>query len=111
MWWVAFGGVVGSLSRYLLNELFGSDDTGVLAANLIGVAIAALAIEYCKLNQRSEVRNFLLPGFCGGLTTFSSLMLISDEVGFSYLFETIALSFLVIAFVTPITRNFYQRKL
>lgn len=109
MWLVALGGVVGSLSRYLLNEIFGSDQTGVLVANLLGVAIAVIAIEYCKLNQKTSIRNFLVPGYCGGLTTFSSAILLTDEIGFSYLFETLGLSLLVIAFITPITRNIYQR--
>ena len=45
MIWVAAGGVVGSLFRYLLNELFGSDRTGVLIANQIGVAVAGFRSE------------------------------------------------------------------
>ena len=36
---VAVGGVVGSLFRYVLNEFFGQDKTGVLIANQIGVEI------------------------------------------------------------------------
>lgn len=105
MIWVAAGGVVGSLFRYILNELFGSDKTGVLIANQIGVAVAGFAVVYFLKNQNANLRHFILPGFCGGLTTFSSVMLLSNEYGIAYLFENLAISALVIAFVIPLARN------
>ena len=105
MIWVAAGGVVGSLFRYVLNELFGSDKTGVLIANQIGVAVAGFAVVYFLKNQNANLRHFILPGFCGGLTTFSSAMLLSNEYGFAYLFENLAISALVIAFVIPLARK------
>lgn len=105
MIWVAAGGVVGSLFRYILNELFGSDKTGVLIANQIGVAVAGFAVVYFLENQNANLRHFILPGFCGGLTTFSSVILLSNEYGIAYLFENLAISALVIAFVIPLARN------
>jgi len=105
MIWVAAGGVVGSLFRYILNELLGSDKIGVLIANQIGVAVAGFAVVYFLENQNANLRHFILPGFCGGLTTFSSVMLLSNEYGFSYLFENLAISAIVIAFVIPLARN------
>jgi CrcB protein len=105
MIWVAAGGVVGSLFRYLLNELFSSDKTGVLIANQIGVAVAGFAAVYFVRNQNINLRHFVLPGFCGGLTTFSSVMLLSNEYGFAYILENLFISMLVISFVIPLARS------
>jgi CrcB protein len=105
MIWVAIGGVIGSVFRYLLNELFGSDKTGVLIANQIGVAVASFAVFYFLNNKNEDLRNFVIPGFCGGLTTFSSVMLLSNEYGFAYIYENLGLSFLVISFMVPIARS------
>ena len=105
MIWVAIGGVIGSVFRYLLNEIFGSDKTGVLIANQIGVAVASFAVIYFINNKNEDLRNFVIPGFCGGLTTFSSVMLLSNDYGFAYIYENLGLSFLVISFVVPIARS------
>lgn len=105
MIWVVAGGVVGSLFRYVLNELFGSDKTGVLIANQTGVAVASFAVVFFLKNQNANLRNFILPGFCGGLTTFSSVMLLSNEYGFAYLLENLFISALVIAFIAPVARK------
>ena len=64
------------------------------------------------------LRHFLLPGFCGGLTTFSAVMLLSLQstntqslpiptgVGLNYLLETVLLSLLVVAICIPVARKF-----
>ncbi len=102
---VAAGGVVGSLLRYILNELFGSDKTGVLIANQIGVAIASYAAIYFLKNENKNLQNFIVPGFCGGLTTFSSVILLSNEFGFVYILENLFMSLLVVTFVVPFARS------
>ena len=50
----------------------------------------------------TELRYFLLPGFCGGLSTFSAVTyeaVAPGEAGFNYLFINIGASF-VVAFLT-----------
>jgi len=68
------------------------------------------------------VRHFLLPGFCGGLTTFSAVMLLSLQsmnsailpipmgVGLSYLLETLVFSLGVVAVCIPIARFFIPER-
>lgn len=108
---VAIGGVIGSLFRYLLNELLGSDKYGILAANVIGVAVAGFAVVYCANNANQKLRHFLLPGFCGGLTTFSSAMLLTNQFGYFYLLETLVLSFAVVMATIPIARRIFENQL
>ena len=110
MLWVSLGGIVGSLFRYLLNELFNSDKTGVLIANQIGVAVAGFAVVYFVKSQNANLRHFVLPGFCGGLTTFSSVMLLSDKYGFAYILENLFISALVISLVIPFARSRFEKQ-
>ena len=105
MFWVAAGGVIGSLFRYILNELFGSDKTGVLVANQIGVAVASYAVVYFLNKANINLKNFVIPGFCGGLTTFSSVMLLSNEYGYAYILENLFISALVISFIYPLAKS------
>jgi fluoride exporter len=74
---VAIGGALGALLRWMLsawlNASFPSLPPGTLLSNLIGgyvvgIAIAAFATSTLPL----EWRLFVITGFCGGLTTFST---------------------------------------
>ena len=55
----------------------------------------------------TALRWFLLPGFCGGMTTFSAVTIEvvgADALGFSYLAMTVIASLLTIAVVIPFAR-------
>jgi fluoride exporter len=74
---VAIGGALGALLRWMLsawlNASFPALPPGTLLSNLIGgyivgIAIAAFATSTLPL----EWRLFVITGFCGGLTTFST---------------------------------------
>ena len=75
---VGAGGALGCWLRWglgiVLNPLFSGILLGTLAANLVGGYLIGLAVEYF-LHRDSippEWRLFVIVGFLGGLTTFSS---------------------------------------
>lgn len=81
--WISFlvigiGAAFGAWMRWVLglwlNPLFPSVPMGTLAANLIGGYLvgAAVAVFHLNVELSPELRLFLITGFLGGLTTFSS---------------------------------------
>jgi CrcB protein len=75
---ISAGASVGAVLRWLLgmrlNALFPAMPLGTLAANLVGGYLIGLVLGW--LNHHPElppqVRLFLVTGFLGGLTTFST---------------------------------------
>lgn len=76
---IGFGGMLGSMSRYLLSEYLTEHFTsafpyGTFAVNLLGCLLIGI---FYGLSERHEWftpewRVFLTAGFCGGFTTFST---------------------------------------
>ena len=75
---ISIGAALGALLRWWLglklNNYFPTVPPGTLAANLIGAYIIGLAIAvFAALPALApEWRLFVITGFCGGLTTFST---------------------------------------
>jgi fluoride exporter len=75
---VAIGAVLGAWSRwglgYLLNALWPSLPPGTLAANLVGGYLIGIFVELFSLHSKipPEVALFVITGFLGALTTFST---------------------------------------
>ena len=78
---IAFGGAIGSVSRFWLSGLIGSriGETfpwGTLWVNVTGCIvigfIATLTGPEGRIFASSDSRQFLMTGICGGYTTFSS---------------------------------------
>lgn len=75
---VIIGGSLGCLLRWQLglrlNYLFPSLPPGTLAANIVGCYIIGLAVAiFASLPSLDPAwRLFVITGFCGGLTTFST---------------------------------------
>ncbi|MFN4326970.1 MAG: fluoride efflux transporter CrcB [Azonexus sp.] len=75
---ICLGASLGAVLRWQLgvrlNSVFTTMPPGTLVANLIGGYIIGLAIAYFA--QAPEItpewRLFIITGFCGGLTTFST---------------------------------------
>jgi fluoride exporter len=105
---VAFGGVAGTLVRYVIGILIPEDRPGTLAANLIGVALASALLVLMERRGVTQLRLILLPGFCAGMTTFSAVTVHSIEPadgGFLYLVTTVVLSLLIVVVVLPAARK------
>jgi len=82
-----------------------------LAANLIGVTLAAALLVLMERRGITELRHLLLPGFCAGLTTFSAVTAQSLEPkagGFFFLAENVILSLVIVAIVLPLARKVIQ---
>jgi len=75
---IGTGAGLGALLRWQLglklNALFPTLPPGTLVANIVGGYIVGLAIAYfASASEISpECRLFIITGFCGGLTTFST---------------------------------------
>ncbi|MBK1700854.1 fluoride efflux transporter CrcB [Thiococcus pfennigii] len=75
---IAAGAALGAVLRWQLgaklNALFPTIPPGTLAANLIGGYLIGLAIGFFATMTAlaPEWRLFVITGFCGGLTTFST---------------------------------------
>lgn len=81
---------------------------GVLAANLIGVALAAGLLVLMERRGNNTLRHLLLPGFCAGLTTFSAVAaqtLEPKEGGILFLAHNVIFSMMVIVIVLPLARR------
>ena len=76
--WIALGGAVGSVLRYLLGGAVQRAaglgfPAGTLTVNVIGgLIIGALTQHYMNTQTSPVMRVALITGFCGGFTTFSA---------------------------------------
>lgn len=96
------------MSRFGLGEIFPSDRSGTLAANIIGVALAATLLILMDHRGMTQYRLLLLPGFCAGLTTFSAVTAQSLEPrdgGMLFLAENIVFSLIAIFIIIPLARK------
>jgi len=105
---VSLGGVLGSLLRFSIGEVFNNARTATFIANLFGVAIATFLLVFMERRGSTNQRYFWLPGFCAGLTTFSALALLTLEPadgGTMYISTTVIFSLAIIAIVMPVARK------
>jgi CrcB protein len=111
VWLVSLGGILGSLTRWFLSIAIPSSGPGTLAANLLGVFLAIFFMVFMERRGITALRYFLLPGFCGGLSTFSAVTyqaVAPNEAGFTYLFLNILLSLLVAVISMKVARKYIK---
>ncbi len=77
--WVAFGGSLGAVSRYLIYKYLSTQfpmsfPIGTFAINIAGCFLIGLflGLSLKSPEMTPEMKLFLMTGFCGGFTTFSS---------------------------------------
>ena len=93
------GAAFGAPIRFWIDNRFRAKykfPIGILIVNILGSFLIGLYANHM---------NYLVVGFCGGLTTFSSVMLLSNEFGYAYILENLFMSLLVISFVMPLARS------
>ena len=108
---VGLGGFIGSVARFLVSKLnlswhFLSIPMGTLTVNVLGSFIIGIMVGISVKSDliSTDLRVFLMVGFCGGFTTFSSfssenLMLMQNGQVFTVLIYTslsILLGFLAV---------------
>ena len=113
--------------RWFLSTALDQNRAGTLTSNLIGVGLASFFLVVMEHHGSDALRHLLLPGFCGGLTTFSSVTLLTAgpisngfivtsshgfvlTSGLGYLLETVILSLLVVAIAIPLARKIFSVK-
>ena len=100
---VALGGAIGSLIRYLISESVPNYPIAIFVANLAGVAVAGLIAFRFLTSEISKL--FWIPGFAGGLTTFSSVAVIYAEKNsveaFAYFYGTVIASIALLYLIKP----------
>jgi CrcB protein len=121
---VAFGGALGSCSRYLLsgyvlNYTFQQKfPYGTFTVNIFGCLLAGLLVGFVEKHQMfsQETRLFLLTGIIGGFTTFSAFGVETVQllrrgdfaVASAYVILSLLCGFLVLWFaysVVPLKNN------
>ena len=108
VWLVSLGGVLGTLLRVFIGELITDSRSATLIANLSGIALASFLVVLMERRGNIDLRHFLLPGFCAGLTTFSAMAVYTLEPSngaVMYIATTVIASLAVIAIVIPFARK------
>jgi fluoride ion exporter CrcB/FEX len=98
---VAVGGALGSLIRYL--TVSKGDEIALFAVNIAGVLVAGFVA--FRLTTSELIRIALIPGFAGGLTTFSTVAVVHAEQSsvkaVLYFYTTILVSLITLYLIKP----------
>ena len=99
---IGVGGVIGALSRYGVDEIFGDIALATFIVNLFGVAIAATCTYRLSLN--TDQRLFLVTGFSGGFTTYSAFAFLLYDLTIAQAGLYIVASLLLSLALIPVIR-------
>ena len=79
----------------------------------MGAGLAAHLLVLMERRGITELRWFLIPGYCGGLTTFSGVtfeVMRESGAGFTYLLLNVLASLAAIAVALPLSRRWIKVK-
>ena len=96
-----------------MGEVLPNNTQGNLAANIIASAFAAHILVLMERRGITSLRYFLLPGFCGGLGTFSAITyeaVAPGEGGYIYLLLNVILSFTAVAISLPLSQKLIRQR-
>lgn len=88
-------------------------ELGTLSANLLGVALAVFFLVLMERRGITSLRYFLLPGFCGGMTTFSAVtyqIVGPEKSGIDYLVLTILTSIAITHITMLLSRRYVKAR-
>lgn len=98
---VAIGGALGSLVRYL--TLPKGDEIALFAVNIAGVVVAGVVA--FRFTKNELLKTALIPGFAGGLTTFSSVAVLHAQqnsiTAITYFYIMILVSLMALYLLKP----------
>jgi CrcB protein len=117
--WIALGGILGSLARFVIQYFVNPDDgigfpVGTLVINVLGCLVIGMVVPVLAGHPREEhLRPFVVTGVLGGFTTFSAfaletgLMLDAGQLVSAALYcaLTLALGLLAVPLGARITRR------
>jgi fluoride ion exporter CrcB/FEX len=103
---VFVGGILGSLVRYVFSEVINNEYIAVLVSNVVGVFVAAVVSKSIRFTSQQKL--LWITGFAGGLTTFSSLAVLTLDAtildGVLYLFITCAATVVSLTLVRKLVK-------
>lgn len=79
----------------------------------MGAGLAAHLLVLMERRGITELRWFLIPGYCGGLTTFSGVtfeVMRESGAGFTYLLLNVLASLAAVAIALPLSRRWIKVK-
>mgnify|MGYP002654775532 CR=1 FL=1 len=117
--WIALGGILGSLARFVVSYAWNPDPmggfpTGTVVINVIGCLLIGMVVPVLAGHPREEhLRPFIVTGVLGGFTTFSAfalevgVMLDEGRLGLAgvYLGVTLVIGLLAVPLGVRITRR------
>jgi CrcB protein len=84
LWLVFAGGCVGGVLRYAVTRAWSTPGDGIpwstLVVNVAGAFVLGVVVVVATQRRSRALRLLLGTGFCGALTTFSSVVVASDHL-------------------------------